>query len=222
MLLACALIPVLLLATRSGGELEAPSSEPTSAEGTVSPARADPLTPRSLTGTGSLATVSGASDPLGPEPVTRFGVEVENGLRIDQRAFARAVEHTLLDRRSWAARGGFGLQRVDAGPVDFSVVLAEPDTTDELCAPLETNGRYSCYMDGRAVLNARRWASGASSYRGQLGRYRRYVVNHEVGHALGHGHVGCPAAGEPAPVMVQQTKGLEGCRANPWPLAAEL
>ncbi|GAB2856929.1 hypothetical protein GCM10027026_03490 [Myroides odoratimimus subsp. xuanwuensis] len=72
------------------------------------------------------------------------------------------------------------------------------------------------------VLNAWRWVNGATGYENKLKDYRRYLVNHEVGHALGYPHVACPGSGRSAPVMMQQTKGLAGCKPNPWPAVVDL
>lgn len=184
--------------------------------------RPDPLMPRSIRSTGSLTTVSGESRAT-DGPAQLFSVEVERGVAVDHGAFASAVERTLLDRRSWAASRGFELRRVgdSSEPVGFRVTLASPETTDELCAPLQTNGIYSCHQGDRAVLNAERWARGASAYGRDLAGYREYMVNHEVGHALGQSHLSCPSSGLPAPVMMQQTKGVTPCRPNPWPLEDE-
>jgi hypothetical protein len=48
------------------------------------------------------------------------------------------------------------------------------------------------------------------------------VINHEVGHFIGFGHASCGGAGQPAPVMQQQSISLQGCKFNPWPTASEL
>ena len=178
--------------------------------------------PRSIRSTGRLATASGESAAT-EAPAQLFSVEVEQGVAVDPDAFASAVERTLLDRRSWAASRGFELRRVGdaSAPVSFRVTLASPATTDELCAPLRTQRVYSCHQGGRAVLNAERWARGASAYGRDLTGYRRYLVNHEVGHALGQPHLSCPGSGLPAPVMMQQTEGVGSCRPNPWPLEEE-
>jgi hypothetical protein len=97
-------------------------------------------------------------------------------------------------------------------------VVATPETVDALCARagLRTAGIYSCWNGRFAALNARRWEVGADGFP-DIATYRTYLVNHEVGHGLGYGHLGCPATGEPAPVMMQQSKGLADCVANGWP-----
>jgi hypothetical protein len=170
---------------------------------------------------GRLRVVGGHS-PRAPEAeVVRFLVEVERGLRVTGTEVASFIAGVLRDRRSWGG-GAVIFRRVSEPPVSFRVALASPATTDRLCAPLDTQGIYSCHQDGRAVLNYMRWRSGAPAYRGELKSYRTYLVNHEVGHALGHSaHRACPAAGMRAPVMMQQTKGVTPCESNPWPLGPE-
>ena len=174
-------------------------------------------TPVVASGDGRLAVVPGRGAVSGPGEAAPYLVEVEGGLGVDPAAFAREVEQVLADPRSWGAGGRRALQRVDGGDVAFRVALTSPTTTDRLCAPLDTNGSFSCGTGGRAVINAARWLTGANAYPGPLPAYRQYLVNHEVGHLFDRGHEPCPGPGRPAPVMMQQTKGLDGCTPGSWP-----
>ena len=194
--------------------LRLPASAPPPSPARTPTAAATPVVPA---GDGDLHPVRGTSAVSGPGERTTYVVEVEGGLGVDAVAFARDVERTLADPRSWGSAGRRGLQRVPGGDADLRVALASPRTTDRLCAPLDTGGRFSCANGERAVLNAARWLRGAPAYGRRLADYRAYLVNHEVGHALGHGHARCPGAGQRAPVMLQQTKGLDGCAPGPWP-----
>ena len=155
---------------------------------------------------------------MGSGDLLTYSVEVEDGLPFAARDVAQEIDRVLGDRRGWTAVMPRSLQRVSAEPA-FRIRLATPETTDALCAPLNTAGRLSCRNGEMVVLNAWRWANGARAYGDDLKDYRVYMVNHEFGHALGNSHAVCPADGSPAPVMVQQTKGLEGCTFNPWPTA---
>jgi len=171
---------------------------------------------------GTIGYVPGSGAVAGTGPLLRYRVGVEAGLALDAACFAAAVEGVLGDGRGWIGTGEVAFRRVDTEPADFVIVLASPATTDRLCAPLQTNGRYSCRNGNLVVLNARRWEEGADAFGTDVDGYRRYMVNHEVGHRLGRHHLSCPASGEPAPVMMPQTKGVGGCTPNPWPTPDEL
>jgi len=168
-------------------------------------------------GNGELDMAAGGSERSGSGPLRRYSVQVEQGLGVDVDAFAQEVEATLADSRSWGADGRLSFRRVSSGPTDVEVVLASPRTTDRLCLPLDTAGIYSCGIGSKAVINSMRWLRGADAYEGHLPEYRQYVINHEVGHTLGHHHEACSGAGKAAPVMMQQTKGVGACRPVPWP-----
>jgi len=176
------------------------------------------MMPRSASG--ELVTVPGTEEPPREADTVRpVRVQVEEGLPVDGEAFATFVMTVLNDERGWGHDGSVVFSRTD-GPSDISVVLASPALTDELCRPLRTLGEYSCGRGGRAVLNAERWSDGAAPFLdggGNITEYRQYLVNHEVGHLLGHPHEACPVPGEPAPIMLQQTMRLEGCLPHAWP-----
>jgi hypothetical protein len=173
-------------------------------------------------GAGTLGVVDGTSAVSGTGPLERFVVEVEDGVGVDGSEFAAAVEATLGDPRSWGSGGQMSFQRVGAaeaaaGDYDFRVSLVSPGSMETWCPGVGTGGYTSCRYGERAVINLARWETAVPDYAGDLATYRQYVINHEVGHALGHGHEQCGGAGQLAPVMEQQTLGLQGCLKNAWP-----
>ncbi|MFI5925901.1 DUF3152 domain-containing protein [Micromonospora sp. NPDC051543] len=157
----------------------------------------------------------------------RYRVAVESGSDEDVAAFAQAVQVALTGPGSWVDSGRLRLQQVPGdAPRDFTVYLATARTAGRMCAAggvdIRIDGKpyTSCRAPGQVIVNLDRWRLSVPHYvsaRVPLSVYRTYVVNHEVGHQLGHHHERCPGSGRPAPVMMQQTLFLNGCRANPWP-----
>lgn len=169
-------------------------------------------------GPAEYATVDRPTKPAGERGrLLRYRVLVEKNLDLDLTATADEIAGILNDERSWRGDGSVRFELVPPGDrVDFTIYVVTPGTTDDLCAPLLTRGDVSCRNGDNVVLNALRWVDGAEAYGDDVTAYRQYLVNHEVGHRLGYGHVSCPARGAKAPVMMQQTKGVAGCKPDPW------
>ncbi|MEV6952662.1 DUF3152 domain-containing protein [Streptomyces sp. NPDC051183] len=174
----------------------------------------------SATATGGFTASALAGQPQGKGPARRWRVEVEEGSGVDPNTAAQAVEAILGDPRGWIRDPAYGFQLVGAGqPVDFTVKIATPTTTDRLCEVVtpELKGETNCRAGHTVVVNLKRWQEGSPQFSGPVEEYRALIVNHEVGHELGHEHETCPGPGKPAPAMMQQIKGLLGCTANAWP-----
>ncbi|MEU9603870.1 DUF3152 domain-containing protein [Streptomyces sp. NPDC048057] len=184
-----------------------------------------PIDPDS-TAEGTFETVPGFDKAPGPGKKVRYRVDVEKGLDMDGAFFAAAVQRTLNDERSWARKGAMSFERISSGDPDFVITLASPGTTDVWCAKSGLNtsiDKVSCdsASTSRVMINAFRWGQGSETYGADaMLSYRQMLINHEVGHRLGHGHVSCRTEGSLAPVMQQQTKSLKidgiSCKPNPW------
>nr|WP_255450353.1 DUF3152 domain-containing protein [Skermania sp. ID1734] len=198
--------------------------------------------PFTVSGAGNWHIVPGTTGQVGRGTVRVFTytVEVENGIDMTglggDEAFARMVDETLANPKSWIHDDRVAFRRIDTGNPDFRVSLTSQNTTKQACGydiPVDT----SCYNGqiGRVVINEVRWVRGAVAFEGDIGSYRQYEIDHEVGHAIGYGHQPCETDGGLAPVMMEQTFGtanddiakldptgvvpMDGkvCRYNPWP-----
>jgi len=181
----------------------------------------------------------------GTAKVFRYTVEVEDGLDPTMfggdNAFAQMVDQTLDNPKGWTHNPQFAFIRIDSGKPDFRISLVSPVTVREGCGyefRLETscyNPLYGSERQERVFINEARWVRGALPFEGDVGSYRQYVINHEVGHAIGYlRHEPCDKPGGLAPVMMQQTFSTSNddaakfdpeyvkgdgktCRFNPWP-----
>ncbi len=150
-----------------------------------------------------------------------YSVVTKGAIVADSNEFKADANATLNDSRGWAAMG-VRFSEVTSGGM-FTLVLAEASQLPVIssgCSAL-----YSCNVGDEVVINQDRWLYATTPWN-QAGKsladYRHMVINHEVGHWLGHGHEMCGGAGQLAPVMEQQSIDLQGCIFNPWPLPHEL
>ena len=186
----------------------------------------------------------GAKFGKGTERTYTYVVEVEDTIDAANfgggDAFAAMIDATLSNPKSWIRDERFAFEHVDANKVkdpDFRFQLSRAQTTHEVCGnnyQLETSCFYP--IGDRVMINESRWVRGATPYEGDLGGYRQYVINHELGHGIGYEeHQPCDGEGNLAPVMMQQTLSLKNsdlygidpnevykdnndvCRPNPWP-----
>lgn len=195
--------------------------------------------PESGDGTWRVLPGSGEQVGEGTELVSTFTVEVEGGMDTSgfggDESFAQLVEATLADAQGWTGDGRFAFRRIDAGEPDFRVMLTSQLTVREVCG-YSIMLEVSCRAGEQVIVNVARWVRGAISFQGDIGSYRQYLVNHEVGHAIGfREHPPCASDGGLAPIMMQQTLSTANdevaalnpqgavpadgavCRFNPWP-----
>lgn len=145
------------------------------------------------------------------------------------RADADQIMAILGHPRGWATRG-HAFERVWSGgdvivylrpPAYMARRFGEPELRSLSVTESVVGQPY------RIHIHASNWNRVPSGFEGDLATYRAYLIQHEIGHCLGHGHEPTPpVVGHdllpPCPVMYQQTRGTRGrCRPNYHPLASE-
>jgi len=113
----------------------------------------------------------------------------------------------------WSQDGYFFEQIHDKHKARVLIRLSTTETINKVCGFSES---LSCAeLHGKHMyLNSERWFHGAPNSKLDLENYRQYMVSHEMGHILGKEHVKCPGLGKKAPIMLQQTRGIEKCIPN--------
>ncbi|MER5707702.1 DUF3152 domain-containing protein [Streptomyces sp. NPDC042898] len=195
-----------------------PKPKPTTAKPKPKPSPKKTTVPQDGAGTFTTAQASGDAVGTGGS-LRRYRVQVEDGIELSAHGAAAEIQQILAHPRSWAAHGRGRFQLVSQN-ADFVIRIATPDTADELCARqgLNTHGELNCETADGVVVNLKRWMLGSPTFAGEAAEYRHLIINHEVGHEIGiRQHMGCPGPGKPAPAMMQQIKGLNGCRSNAFP-----
>jgi len=153
--------------------------------------------------------------------VVTYSVTTRGVITANLAEFKSQANATLNDQRGWA-RMGIAFREVASGG-NFTLVLSEASQLPSFSSGCGVE--YSCRAGRYVIINQDRWLGATPSWNqagGSLRDYRHMVVNHETGHWLGHDHAECGGAGQPAPVMQQQSISLQGCIFNPWPIASEL
>lgn len=137
-------------------------------------------------------------------------------------SFSKEVNKILNDPRGWRS-DGIAFKEVKTGG-SMTIYLAHAKSVRSFSS--SCSAKWSCRVGRNVVINQDRWKHSTTTWKKAKGTtlsgYRHMVVNHEVGHWLGRGHSSCKGKGKTAPIMMQQSKGLKGCKPNPWPLTSEL
>lgn len=143
----------------------------------------------------------------------RYKVVIHDNIKRSLKNFKKQIHDILTDKRSWKVK--FIQDDIN---YDFQIILSPATKIGRIC---KFKG-LSCtdMLTNIIYINNYRWTKGSKASKLSLKDYRIYLINHEVGHVLGFGHLE-PIKGKKVPVMNQQTLGLKGGLPWMWPTKKE-
>lgn len=140
---------------------------------------------------------------------------------------ANLITKTLSDTRGWKKHGYIfhqlmpsvgGMYRKDLAKKQrtFHIRLSTNETIHKVCG-FKDLSCASMQNDKNMYMNAKLWIENSENARMHILDYRRYVINHEIGHLLGFYHDTCSKnKDEECSIMYQQTISKGCCKPNPW------
>lgn len=142
--------------------------------------------------------------------------------------FENKIFRTLNSPEGWPRAGvtfRFANAQPDTSQCDFTLWLSQASLVPSFSSYCSVE--YSCRVGNAVIINQSRWNEPTSSWLnggGNLENYRTMVLNHEVGHRLGHmdNENVCASPNGPAPLMQEQSISLRGCSIRWWPQHIEL
>lgn len=143
-----------------------------------------------------------------------YSIDFDKDIILNTNLVIKKIKSVLEDKRGWERLGyNFFYKEKNA---KFKIKIVKEEKIIKTC---KFSG-LSCADTSKNIIyiNIKRWRNGSKLSKLSLDNYRTYMINHEIGHLIGRGHVKCGKSGSKIPVMVQQTLGISDCKPNPWPL----
>lgn len=158
-----------------------------------------------------------------------ISTKVDDDVRYSNHSLKSKVLKVLKDKDGWESIDKIVFKYVDwntLASIDsknkIPIRLSNNKTIVKMCGFKEIEKLSCCNMQTKEVwLNFYRWKNGAKPSKLSLDKYRSYMINHEVGHALGRLHAKCECEGCSAPIMMQHTISIGKCKPNFKPLKHE-
>src|SRR3954470_6280552 len=93
-------------------------------------------------------------------PLFTYQICTQKGLGLSLNYVVKFIDGVLGHKSyGWTREGTVRFQRTDTKPGTY-ILIAEPDTVDKLCYPLDTAGEVSCRNGNKVILNVDRWRKG--------------------------------------------------------------
>ena len=157
---------------------------------------------------------------MSTKKILRYTVKPGNLKLAKLPAVRSFIKQVLSEPKGWKSKG-YSFHEADSKDSDawdFQMSFLTDKNIVEKYSE-RWSGYSVCENQKFIYFNLDNWKSGAKSGYTDIRDYQRYLINHEVGHVLGYGHIDpkmhCKK-GNRASVMSQQTIGQFGCTPSPY------